>query len=123
MSFKVHKQEKDTKGNLLILELTIDHHRFTLCTLYGPNNDTPLFYSKLFNIIETIGNDSYVLCGDFNFVLDVNIDYANYKTFNNNKKSRELLSSVISDKNLKSMKKALDQMVSLQNFFKSFGKM
>jgi exonuclease III len=100
LNVKVHNQEKDTKGNVLILDLTIDNNRFTLCTLYGPNNDTPLFYSKLFSLIETIGNESYILCGDFNLVLDVNIDYANYKTMNNNKKSRELLSSVINEKSL-----------------------
>ena len=75
---KNHTIERDTSGNYLILDLTIDSHRFTLCSLYGPTNDTPHFFSKMFNIIDTIGNDFYMLCGDFDVVLDVNIDYKNY---------------------------------------------
>ena len=100
MPVEIHTIERDTSGNYLILDLTIDSHRFTLCSLYGPNNDTPYFFSKMFNIIDTIGNDFYMLCGDFNVVLDVNIDYTNYKSLNNNKKSRELLSSVVNDRSL-----------------------
>lgn len=44
---KVHKNYRDENGNYLILETTIDNLQFLLVNLYGPNSDTPEFYSQL----------------------------------------------------------------------------
>ena len=41
----VHKELYDRNGNYLILELT-------LVALYGPNNDSPNFFTKLQEIVE-----------------------------------------------------------------------
>jgi hypothetical protein len=54
----------DNKGNFIVLDFTIEDKRITLINLYGPNTDQPFFYSELFDIIDRIGNDSYIVCGD-----------------------------------------------------------
>ncbi len=89
----------DKNGNYVILDLTIDEHRFTLVSVYGPNTDRPEFYENIFNAIELIGNDSYMICGDFNLVLDPEIDYHNYKHINN-KKSRDAVLKYIQTQDL-----------------------
>ena len=41
---------------------------------------TPLkFFENVINIAETLGNNSLIICGDFNAVQDTKLDYSNYK--------------------------------------------
>ena len=47
---KVHKNSDET-GNLLALDLTIENKCMSLITIYGPNDDTPIFYKGLSDII------------------------------------------------------------------------
>jgi len=75
-------------------------HQFTLCSLYGPNKDTPIFFTDLFKKITDLQTDDFVICGDFNCVLDVNLDYHNYTSINNNKNARKTLQSIIRDNNI-----------------------
>ena len=81
--YKVIREKKERDGNFLALDLEIENNRLTLITLYGPNTDSPDFYDR---IIETLGlfdNDSYIVCGDFNLVVDPEKDCHNYKNTNN----------------------------------------
>jgi len=87
----VNKIENDSIGNYLLLNLTYMTNIFTLCTLYGPNKDTPKFYTDPFKRITDFQTDEYIICGDFNCVLDVNLDYLNYTSINNNKNARQTL--------------------------------
>ena len=41
IDYKVHNHISDPEGNYLIVDLTVDNNRFTLVSLYGPNNDCP----------------------------------------------------------------------------------
>ena len=77
------KEKKDLNGNFLILDISIDKERLTLVTLYGPNTDSPIFYSEIMSIIEDFGNENYLICGDFNLVLYPHIDCFNYQHVNN----------------------------------------
>ena len=43
---------------------------------------------------------SFIICGDFNLVLDPPIDYENYKYNNHNEKSRKFLITQINDTQL-----------------------
>ena len=90
LEYKVHKQIKDNEGNFLVIDVTAQHQRFTLINIYGPNSDSPSFFKKIIQHLEEIGNSDYIICGDFNLVLDPYIDCSNYKNINN-PKSRELL--------------------------------
>jgi exonuclease III len=50
-----------------------------------PNSDKPEFFNEIFSLIDRIGNDSYILCGEYNLVLDTLKDYFNYTDINNSK--------------------------------------
>ena len=63
----------------------------TICCLYGPNRDDPNFFTELFSKIDQIGNDSVILGGDWNLVIDPQQDYFNYKQINNRRARMVLL--------------------------------
>lgn len=91
---KVHKTHCDDVGNVLALDITIESQRITLVNLYGPNTDNPTFYENIFKVIEDIGNVSYMLCGDYNLVINPTLDYSNYKHVNNKKARLKLIENI-----------------------------
>lgn len=72
--YKVLKSKSDGEGNFIVIDLEIEAKRTTLINLYGPNEDSPQPYMKIADVIEEIGNESCILCGDFNLVQDQNLD-------------------------------------------------
>ena len=40
----VHGSVKDRNGNYLMLDITIEGERITLVNIYGPNEDSPVFF-------------------------------------------------------------------------------
>ena len=99
VDYKIHTVKQDTEGNYLILDLSIFNKRLTLATVYGPNKDNPIFFRDLFSNIQSLENDSYIICGDFNLVLDPDLDYFNYKHVNNIK-ARDSILKIIDENNL-----------------------
>ena len=91
IDYTIHDYISDPQGNYLIVDLTVDSNRFTLVSLYSPNVDSPQFYEEIVSKINTFGNMSKVLCGDFNLVQDPELDYFNYKCVNNIKSQKKLL--------------------------------
>ena len=89
--FKVIKEKNDVNGNYLALDLAIEKQRITLLTLYGPNIDSPDFFYDIMNLIEDFGNENYIICGDFNLVLNPHIDCYNYSCINNPKARDKVL--------------------------------
>ena len=73
-----------------MIDVTAQQQRFTLINIYGPNPDSPSLFKKIIKHLKEVGNSDYIICGDFNLVLDPYIDCSNYKNINN-PKSRELL--------------------------------
>lgn len=97
---KIHKQLKDAQGNYLIVDVSVQSKRLTLAAVYGPNLDSPQFFKSFFEEIDKIENESVIICGDFNLVLDPKLDYYNYKHINN-RKARQLVLDEIEIRNLK----------------------
>lgn len=97
LEYKIHKHIEDDNGNFIILDITIHNQRFSLVNLYGPNNDNPTFFQNIFSLIDELGNTDFIICGDYNCVLDPNLDYYNYKSVNN-AKARERLLEIIASK-------------------------
>ena len=62
-----------------------------MIVIYGPNPDDPTFYDKISDLIDEFENISCILCGDFNLVLNPDIDYFNYSAVNNEKAREKLL--------------------------------
>ena len=66
-----------------MIGVTAQQQRFTLINIYGPNPDSPSLFKKIIKHLKEIGNSDYIICGDFNLVLDPYIDCSNYKNINN----------------------------------------
>lgn len=99
LDYKIHSQKQDTEGNFLLLDMTVYNKRFSLINIYGPNKDDPNFYSNLHKNITEAGNDTYIICGDFNISCDPCMDCYNYKHINN-PKARKYVLDMINDNNL-----------------------
>jgi exonuclease III len=81
--YKVHSSKNDKNGNLLALDIQINDNRITLVNIYGPNNDTPDFFDEVQDIITEVNNPHTIICGDWNLIMDGNLDCQNYVTLNN----------------------------------------
>ena len=96
----VHNQISSIDGNLLALDLSLNKQRFTLVNIYGPSDrDTPGFFQQLESILEKLGNASYIISGDWNLILDKDLDMSNYSNINNPKARTEVL-NLIDENNL-----------------------
>lgn len=90
--FKSLNVIQDDSGNYLILDVEIEDIPFILINIYGPNNDRPQFYSELKSKIEDIYTSQHIILGgDFNLILDKDLDSMNYKNLNNPKARTEVL--------------------------------
>ena len=83
VEYKVHLSKTDQDGNMLILDIEIEGQKFSLVNIYGPNDDSPEFYQNMYDVLEEIGNENIIICGDFNLVQNQNLDTYNYVNINN----------------------------------------
>ena len=72
--YTVHKVITDAIGRYILVDLTLANKRVSLCNVYGPNNDCPDIYIELFEHVESLSNDHRIIAGDFNLVLDLDLD-------------------------------------------------
>ena len=83
-----HTSIADDQGRFLILDIELPGvARFLLINVYGPNEDQPDFYVDMFNIIENLDTKNLILVGDWNTVMNYELDTLNYKK-NNNPRAR-----------------------------------
>ena len=65
-------------GNYHMVACKIQNESFLFVSVYGPNEDKPEFYGELENKISEFNVDFIIVGGDFNFVLNKNMDSLNY---------------------------------------------
>lgn len=82
---------KTMKEIFLAIDITIEENRVTIVNIYGPNFDNPCFYEKFRDIFFNLDNDYFILCGDFNLVLNPLLDTENYSNVNNPKARDKVL--------------------------------
>lgn len=94
--FKVHEYVCDENGNYVILNVTLENTQVTLVNIYGPNRDYPDFYKLVLEKASNFGNENYIICGDFNFILNPKIDCKYYKedTINNPNARKFILETI-----------------------------
>jgi exonuclease III len=96
--YKVESVDTDEiYGNYVILNINISGKQVTLASIYGPNEDNPLFFENIFNKINEINNEYAIICGDWNLVINPTLDYENYLHTNNPKARNVILNYIISD--------------------------
>ena len=81
--FTIHSKYKDESGNILILDFTVENQRITLVNLYAPNRDDPDFFSHVKEEALKLGNQNIIMVGDWNLILNPELDCKNYKHVNN----------------------------------------
>ena len=89
---KVLDSFSDIAGNISAILIQIEENIILIQGVYGPNTDTPSFYSdEVFkNILNW--NPSYTLyAGDWNIVLNPDLDNRGYQHINNPRARQELL--------------------------------
>lgn len=96
--FKFISLEKDTEGNMLLLNVKIYDTEITLICVYAPNKDSPSFFKTIGEKISSL-NNACIIGGDFNLTLNPEFDNYNYVNVNN-PKARETFLQVIIENNL-----------------------
>ena len=77
LSFEImHKNIHDT-GRFIILDIKLLGCTFTLCCIYGPNVDDPVFYQSFVPMFGNFECDNVIMGGDFNFVFNFDLDKQN----------------------------------------------
>ena len=74
VEIKVNGVERDKQGRYLILNTIIKDLEVTICNIYGPNDDDPKFFESLWDIINNFDTNSIIWGGDFNVVLNLQLD-------------------------------------------------
>ena len=85
--FTVVRLIVDDKGDYMILQLKMNDQTITLINLHNLNDD-PAFYDRVRGAIKSIRNQELIVAGDWNLVLNPELDSQNYK-HTNNRKCRE----------------------------------
>ena len=79
MPFDIIEQKCDNNGRILILDTKLNEEKFLLINLYNPNNesdqlDTLAELMTLLENIHDIPDKKIILGGDFNTIMDLNLD-------------------------------------------------
>ena len=75
-------------------EKNIDGKIFTIVNLYGPNDDKSKFYKGIRQKYNAFQNDKTIICGDWNLVINPDLDTNNYLHINNPRARQEVLNMI-----------------------------
>ena len=93
---KILSQHNDASGNLLWLKCMYEENSLLLCVIYGPNEDSPEFFDRIFEFYEQANISDCIITGDFN--VTINYDLDNYRYVQpRNVRARECLHEWMSD--------------------------
>ena len=94
--FELCSEHSDSHGRFLLTEIKVKENSFLLANVYAPTKDEPVFFDGLFSTLSDFSSLDYILAGDWNVVLDNQIDKDGGPK-HANKLSRERLKSYIND--------------------------
>ena len=73
-TFKVLRQICDKEGGYIIIDLEVGELILTICNIYAPNKDDPIFFQNVREQMIMFRWEEIILGGDFNLFLDVTKD-------------------------------------------------
>ena len=86
-------------GRLQALEITFENKPLVLINIYGPNTDNTYILEKLIKYLSNNADKYIIIAGDFNTILDIDLD-KNGGIKNTHPKCRNLLLEIINEYNL-----------------------
>ena len=78
-------------GRTLLMDVTIQKQRFTICNIYAPNYDAPDFFKTILERVMLLSNEKIIVGGDLNLPLDPYMDKQSANKNITHRKSREIL--------------------------------
>ena len=97
--YKILETNIDKNGNFLNIVLQLSTFTINLITIYGPNTDNPGFFENFQSLLQNDAADYNIICGDFNLVLNPDLDTYNYRHLNN-PNSRKAVLKIMKDNDL-----------------------
>ena len=96
-------------GRMQLLKLNINYKDILLLNLYAPNNakDNISFLSRIEELIIDNDNETLIVGGDFNTVIDIDNDKKN-GNLNNNKKNRDKIKQIIENNDINDIYRILN---------------
>ena len=73
---EIQKCYSDDHGRFVIVDITAEGKKYTILNLYAPNEDNPEFFCSIFCALKDFECESLVIGGDFNCVLNPELDKA-----------------------------------------------
>ena len=73
-AFKVLRQMCDKEGRYIIIDLEVGELILTICNIYAPNKDDPIFFQNIREQMTMFRCKEIILGGNFNLVMDVKKD-------------------------------------------------
>uniref|UniRef100_A0A803TE18 Reverse transcriptase domain-containing protein n=1 Tax=Anolis carolinensis TaxID=28377 RepID=A0A803TE18_ANOCA len=93
---------KDTEGRVIAVEITLNQEKILICNIYAPNGPKTKFVNNLREQISKTDVEHIIILGDFNGVIDQDLDKSKKK----NRKTKEKMGQL--PKNFLNLKKELD---------------
>ena len=97
--YKILDSYCDDTNNIICIDLKLENMTLKIINIYGSNIDSSGFYENLNDIVKNNELDYTIICGDFNLVLNPDMDCCNYKA-TNNPCARARMIYMISEQNL-----------------------
>ena len=79
-------------GRTIICDVVENDRKVTICAIYAPNQDCPAYFENIMLLLQS-RSENKIIVGDFNLVLDVELDRKN--TYCNNNKSKEVVENIM----------------------------
>ena len=91
---KILDNWSDDIGNINIISTIYDGEKLVLCSVYGPNNDSPLFFQSLFDKLTDFGPAQIIVGGDFNVPINPVKDTLGYRNITMSRARRVILDAL-----------------------------
>ena len=89
--FTIGEVKKDPEGNYTLAEINLSNNISVIIgSIYGPNQDTPNFYTHLDDLISQFENPNIILGGDWNSTREFTLDNKNYRNHNNPRSNKAI---------------------------------
>jgi exonuclease III len=82
LSIAVLDEKRDPHDNYLALHLEFEGKKFTVCSIYGPNQVQPAFFTSLQECVSNYSNYPIVIGGDWNCTVSCEPAVSNIDTLN-----------------------------------------